>query len=986
MRKLPPRIALSIYFVFVSIQAGWAQSPSSNDLFLFAAHWTETSVVIGPEPQDFEVFDLLCLLAGNCEVEERTIWYVDNTAPAGGDGSMANPFDSLMPVNGTGGGGDVDSQGDIIFLFQGSGAYDSGILLEDNQDLIGQGVDLSVAGQTVVTGSEAQTPTITNGSGSGIDLASNNTVRGLDISNVSTFGIFANGSDSATVEKVNINNPGVSGIDLLGTSGTFTFTDTTINGAGTAGLRMNGGSSNVTFNGASSITQGIGAGINISGGHTGSLTFDTGTTITDTGGAGLDFGDGLLFDDADGTYAFRGTANLGGDITGGISIFGPSTGTFTFGENTMIDPSFEIFSAVLIDGGLDQFGGTFNYDGSISTQGGQLITVSETAPGSVVNFNNSGANTLTNANNANNGITVDIDSAGDVTFTDTTINVTDPSTQGFQVVVGDHPGTIRFTNLNITTNGNQDHAFFIGNTELSLAMSVGTLIVDGDSNITTDGDGAVRLKNIDNIDVTFNNITANDPVESTAGNPPIAGIEVENVAGGMFTANSLTATNAKNALKIDGSGADFTFEDITSTNSTEQGVKIENYSGTFLLSEGDDDLDEDILTIDGTGDGFAGIDIADSSTATFINSTNGDGINSTNTDLVVTFARIGEIGTILGDGIEITNNDGQTRTADIIFNNVFGLGVPDPTGRGIFIDVQSGTLNADLNANFFATEQTTIATQDGGAENSLILDLTGNSTLTTFMAQPTMSVIGSGLHSTIVRDWDFPNQVIGGITDSSGILFDRVTFDADGDPSNGIQQVVFGAGDLDIGQVPPFTIQRVNGDGLSFINCTGDLRIEILNIANENGTGLLVDTKGLGTTFNLDVGGGTIDTINGAATNLDPLTGHITLDAVDVDGSPTNGIIVDVFEGTFTVNGGTIKNTNCSAVMLNEAAEVVLNNMTISGPSVGDGDTAPAISVNNNSVLTLRDATVTAGGGGDGTDDIGSNIDVDGSSTVTELR
>ena len=90
----------------------------------------------------------------------------------------------------------------------------------------------------------------------------------------------------------------------------------------------------------------------------------------------------------------------------------------------------------------------------------------------------------------------------------------------------------------------------------------------------------------------------------------------------------------------------------------------------------------------------------------------------------------------------------------------------------------------------------------------------GNSTLSTFSANPVMSITGGGLHSTIVRSWDFPNQVIGGITGSSGILFDRVTFDADGDPSNGIQQVVFSDGPmddgaLDIGQVPPFTIQRV---------------------------------------------------------------------------------------------------------------------------------------------------------------------------------
>jgi hypothetical protein len=316
-----------------------------------------------------------------------------------------------------------------------------------------------------------------------------------------------------------------------------------------------------------------------------------------------------------------------------------------------------------------------------------------------------------------------------------------------------------------------------------------------------------------------------------------------------------------------------------------------------------------VLKIEGTPDGFAGIEIVNSSAGTFtfsnvdisntgsegvrlnnagnvgfsarnsapdtaigvtlINSTNGDAINSTNTAIVVTFARIGDNGQILGDGIEITNNDGQTRNADIIFNNVFGLGVPDPTGRGIHINARNGTLNANLNANFFSTDQSTISTIDGGAANSLILDLVGNSTLTTNLPQPTMSIVGGGLHSTIVRSWDFPNQVVAGISNSSGILFDRVTFDADGNPGNGFQQVDFGSGDLDIGSVPPLTVFRVEGNGLTFINPTGDLRIGVLNIANQNGTGLRVD-KSLGLPFNLDIGGGTIDTISGVATNIDP--------------------------------------------------------------------------------------------------------------------
>jgi uncharacterized repeat protein (TIGR01451 family) len=44
----------------------------------------------------------------------NAVWYVNNTAPGGGDGSFANPFNAINSFNlaGTGGGGDVDGSGE----------------------------------------------------------------------------------------------------------------------------------------------------------------------------------------------------------------------------------------------------------------------------------------------------------------------------------------------------------------------------------------------------------------------------------------------------------------------------------------------------------------------------------------------------------------------------------------------------------------------------------------------------------------------------------------------------------------------------------------------------------------------------------------------------------------------------------------------------------------------------------------------------------
>lgn len=396
----------------------------------------------------------------------------------------------------------------------------------------------------------------------------------------------------------------------------------------------------------------------------------------------------------------------------------------------------------------------------------------------------------------------------------------------------------------------------------------------------------------DNSHVVGVNIIGAGQGSGQTGNHGIAGTGVTNV----FIDGSTISSTGGAGINLDGANAP-TVRTVSVMNAGTSGINITNGTGTFSFADTDDSEDSDVTTVNGTGS--AGINITNSPTATFIfsnldisntgaegillndagtvglsaragapgtgigttliNATNGDAINATNTNLNLTLGRIGETGQIQGDGIEINNTDGVNRTANLIFNNIFGLGVPDPTGRGIFINAQAGTLTADLSANFIATAQSTIVTRDGGTASNLLLGLTGNSTLSTANAVPVMDFIGSGLNSTIVTSWAAPNQVIGGITGSSGIVFDRVSFDADGNVGNGFQQVAF-AGTLDIGQVPPFTIQRVEGDGLTFLNPTGSLSIDTLNIANQNGTGLNVDTSGLGTTFSLLVGGGTIDT------------------------------------------------------------------------------------------------------------------------------
>lgn len=106
------------------------------------------------------------------------IWFIDNTATAGGDGRITSPFNSIAAFNSTA----SDDPGDIIFLYTGTGTYEDCLVLLDNQKLIGQGVALQSETGAPPTGS-APLP----GAGmapflQSVILAQNNTVRGVNTS------------------------------------------------------------------------------------------------------------------------------------------------------------------------------------------------------------------------------------------------------------------------------------------------------------------------------------------------------------------------------------------------------------------------------------------------------------------------------------------------------------------------------------------------------------------------------------------------------------------------------------------------------------------------------------------------------------------------------------------------------------------------------------------------------------------------------------
>ncbi|MEO0825210.1 MAG: cadherin domain-containing protein, partial [Cyanobacteria bacterium J06642_9] len=172
-----------------------------------------------------------------------TIWFIDSSANGSTNaGTLANPFTTLAAFNAVNNGtGNNPEASDNIFLHTGSGNYTGGVNLLNNQTLIGQGatgssldtllgITLSPFGGLLpsIGGTD---PTIVNSGGSGITLASGNTIRGLNIGSASVDGISGTNVSNIAISEVNISNTGVHGIDLNSVTN-FTYEDSVITGAG----------------------------------------------------------------------------------------------------------------------------------------------------------------------------------------------------------------------------------------------------------------------------------------------------------------------------------------------------------------------------------------------------------------------------------------------------------------------------------------------------------------------------------------------------------------------------------------------------------------------------------------------------------------------------------------------------------------------------------------------------------------------------------
>ncbi|HEX8553332.1 MAG TPA: hypothetical protein VF695_01370, partial [Sphingomonas sp.] len=541
------------------------------------------------------------------------VWYVDSNAAPGGDGTSANPFQTMATINGVTGDGttgdDLDKAGEFIYVENGGGVAVTGpITLENGQQLIGDGAALIVAGVTLATA--GANSTLNAASGAIVTLANGNTIAGLNIGvgAGAASGITGAGVGNLTVSNVAINvfgqalsladgtfqgtgftstdsDSGTTNVSLVNMNGSVALgtgalagATTAINISNTSGAAVNTG---LTYGGT--VTHsGTGALLNVDGGaqgHTGTVALTGALTASGTS-------NGMNFENADGTYSFNSAAastlsgaNVGIDIvsnTAGNATQG-SSGSFTFGDTMSIASSGGSALVVTDSTAAINFGADVTHTGNsaaldVTNHSTGVFTFQTTSNWNVTNgtglqFSNAdGTYTMSSANVLNGGdagIDIDTGSGGSFAFISNT-SITNPT--GDALVIDNSTATVSFGGsitdnsgrvVNINQHDTTNNITFTTTSSITAnAGSSGILIQESNTGGIIAFNGQVQLSTTTQNGVTLTN-NAGKTINFAADDN---GLDITTTTGGGFVASNggtinITDVGTGNAIASVGGAA-----------------------------------------------------------------------------------------------------------------------------------------------------------------------------------------------------------------------------------------------------------------------------------------------------------------------------------------------------------------------------------------------------------------------------------------------
>lgn len=165
--------------------------------------------------------------------------HVNSAAAAGGTGSVTAPFQTLAQAQA------AATPGDIIFGHANSVFDAQSIVLQANQQLLGEGIEHIIATRTqdivLPTATDPEliqdVPLIVNAPGNAVTLASGSTVAGWRIENAGARAVFGSGVGNVRVDH-NVLEGNEAGVRLINIGGTNRITNNMINANRTEGIEI----------------------------------------------------------------------------------------------------------------------------------------------------------------------------------------------------------------------------------------------------------------------------------------------------------------------------------------------------------------------------------------------------------------------------------------------------------------------------------------------------------------------------------------------------------------------------------------------------------------------------------------------------------------------------------------------------------------------------------------------------------------------------
>jgi hypothetical protein len=611
------------------------------------------------------------------------VWYVDSTAAPGGDGSFGHSFQDFSSLNGA---GDKDGAGDTIYVH---GTVNSGLTLEAQEKLYGDGNAFSVNGHTISAG--GGTSTLSATSGNVVTLSTDNEVKGVTL-NANGAGVVGMANTAATSVTTGANT-------LLGNHLVFT-------GAGEAIKIDSGGNLNLTVDSLTSSGSSTNA-VQLAGTASSGTGLITGTVGITTGTISGATGSAVLLGVAGG-----GTANSGGNVN---LTYG---GTISSGTGSAVDIEDRTGGSATFSGNITHSGTTaagIRMDGNASsttTFSGQSISLTNTTTGAgAIITNNTGSTINFTPAGGGNGLDITTNSGTGFTYTGggtlnltgggNTVTTTTGKLLDFQngSVGASHLAFASLTQTGAAVTGTavnftniDSNQVNIGSVSVAAASGDGFRIDGGSSSAFTIGNttiSSITSAASHGIELNGNvaNVTFNGNVNVTTGSAA-AGISLDSNSGSIsFTGGT------KNITTTGGTGVNITANSAT-IDFHNNGLVISTGAGTGIKAAG-----AGTLQIQGTGNTIAtttgqGVDIngvhSAGITLQSVNSTTGGGTNN-----AISLVSAGTGGfTVTGTG---TAGSGGT------INGKNGADGNDAQGVGVYIN---GTDNISLSyMNFAGTYQ-----------------------------------------------------------------------------------------------------------------------------------------------------------------------------------------------------------------------------------------------------------------------------------------